>query len=222
MTDDQESGRFSAEDYEAWYRTARGSWIAEAEFSLMMSLMRPAAGASLLDVGSGTGHFSRRFAAAGLAVTGLDADAGMLAWARRAGGGVAYIQGTAAALPFASGSFDHVAAVTSLCFVAQPSGALAELWRVCRSGVLLGLLNRNSLLHRAKRGTGSYRGARWDTVADVRAWSLRLGLQPQLTVRSAVFVPGGGRAARVIEPVLPAVLPWGGFLAVMIRRDPGA
>ena len=59
-------------EYEAWYHTARGAWIAGLEFSLLTRLLRPTAGESLLDAGCGTGHFSRRFRQAGLEVTGID------------------------------------------------------------------------------------------------------------------------------------------------------
>ncbi|MHB1141967.1 MAG: class I SAM-dependent methyltransferase [Sulfuricaulis sp.] len=85
-------------EYEAWYQTARGRWIASREFELMRRLMNPPAGATLLDVGCGTGHFSRRFAAVGTRVTGLDPDAAMLDYARELGGGVNYLRGAATEL----------------------------------------------------------------------------------------------------------------------------
>lgn len=206
------------DEYEAWYETARGRWIAGSEFDLMMRLMKPPAGATLLDVGCGTGHFSRRFAAAGLHVTGLDPDAAMLDYARRLGGGVDYVRGTGAVLPFDDNAYDHATAVTSLCFIADPEQALREMWRVSRRAVLLGLLNRRSLLYRQKHGHGAYRGARWDTAAEVRRWTRRLEPVPQITVRSAIFLPSGGALARVAEATLPGVLPWGGFLAVLLRK----
>ncbi len=205
-------------EYEAWYETARGRWIAGREFDLMMRLLDPPAGATLLDVGCGSGHFSRRFAAAGLRVTGLDPDPAMLDYARKLGGGVDYLRGTATALPLPDRSCDYVTAVTSLCFIADAPRALRELWRVARRAVLLGLLNRRSLLYRQKYDRGGYRGARWDTPTDVQRWARRLEPAPGITVRSAIFLPGGGVLARAVEPVIPETLTWGAFLAVGLRK----
>jgi SAM-dependent methyltransferase len=206
-------------EYEAWYETARGHWIAGREFDLMMRLMNPSAGATLLDVGCGTGHFSRRFAAAGLRVTGLDPDLAMLEHGRDLGGGVSYLPGTGTALPFGDNSYDYVTAVTSLCFIANPERALQEMWRVARHAVLLGLLNRCSLLYRQKHNRGAYRGARWDKSADVRRWAQQLEPAPWITARSAIFMPGGGAFARAAEAVLPGMLPWGAFLAVILFKS---
>jgi SAM-dependent methyltransferase len=206
-------------DYEAWHKTARGSWIADREFDLMMRLLDPPAGATLLDVGCGTGHFSRRFAAAGLRVAGLDPDPAMLGHARGLGGGVSYLLGTGTGLSFGDNAYDYVTAVTSLCFIADPERALREMWRVARRAVLLGLLNRRSLLYRQKHNRGAYRGARWDTSAEVRRWTLALEPAPRTTARSAIFMPGGGAFARAAEAVLPRVLPWGAFLAMVLRKS---
>ena len=207
----------SPNEYEAWYDTARGRWIADREFGLMQRLLNPPAGATLLDVGCGTGHFSRRFAATGLHVTGLDPDPAMLDYAHGLGG-VEYVHGTGTALPFNDDSHDYVTAVTSLCFIADPEQALREMWRVSRHAVLLGLLNRRSLLYRQKHGHGAYRGARWDTAAEVRRWAQSLEPAPRIAARSAIFLPGGGAIARLTEAILPGVLPWGGFLAVVLCR----
>jgi len=204
-------------EYEAWYETARGSWIAGREFGLMMRLLAPPAGSTLLDVGCGTGHFSRRFAAAGLRVAGLDPDPAMLEYARSLGGGVDYLRGTATALPLPDGTYDFVTAVTSLCFIAETPDALREMWRVARRAVLLGLLNRRSLLYRQKHGRGAYRGARWDTPAEARRWARQLEPAPRVTIRSAIFLPGGA-FARAAEAVLSGTLAWGAFLAVVLRK----
>jgi len=72
-------------EYEAWYETTRGNWIASREFDLMMRLLDAPAGATLLDVGCGAG---------------LDPDAAMLEHAHGLGGGVSYLPGTGTELSF--------------------------------------------------------------------------------------------------------------------------
>lgn len=211
-------GTREAEAYEAWYASPRGRWIADREFALMWRLLTPAPGSSLLDVGCGSGQFSRRFAAAGLRVVGLDPDPQRLAVARRLAPALPLLRGQAARLPFADGAFDHVAAVTSLCFVDRPAAALAELWRVCRRGLVLGLLNRHSLLYRRKRARGGYRGARWDSAAEVRRWANTLSPRPRLRLASAIFLPEGNGLSRLAEPALPTRLALGGFLAAALLK----
>lgn len=207
----------TAADYEGWYATPRGRWIADAEFALMLKMLRPDAGATVLDVGSGTGHFSRRLAALDFNVVGVDPDMAMLAYARSADDTIPAVGADARALPFPDSTFDYCTANTSLCFVEPPAQALAEMWRVCRQGVFLGLLNRRSALHASKRGHGGYRGARWDTRRSVEAWTAALHPRPSVTYASAVFLPSGRWLARRVEPWVPSHLLWGGFLAAMLR-----
>ena len=140
--------------YQAWYRTPRGRWVAQCELGLLLRLLQPLPGQSLLDAGSGTGEFSRRFRAAGLQVTGIDPDPDMVACARSQDGDIDYLQGSVLQLPFRRGAFDFCAAVTSLCFVAAPQRAVEEMWRVSRRGIVLGLLNRHSLLYACKHDRG--------------------------------------------------------------------
>jgi SAM-dependent methyltransferase len=203
--------------YDGWYKTSRGSWIGQIEYDLLYRLVAPARGESLLDVGCGTGHFTRRFACEGLAVTGVDTDADNLGFAaEHTAGGEQYVLGDARALPFPARSFDSCVSITAFCFIQEQSQALAEMLRVTRRRFALGLLNRRSLLYRQKGragGLGGYRGAHWHTEAEVTALFGDLPVT-HLTLRTAVFVPSGNRFARLCEEVLPNRLPWGGFLLV--------
>ena len=109
-------------DYDAWYDTPRGRWIGETEFSLLHRLLALQPGETLLDVGCGTGWFTRRFAASrgqndGWKVTGLDADSARLAFARAHGRNERYLEGDARALPFTDASIDCVVSVAALCFI---------------------------------------------------------------------------------------------------------
>ncbi len=205
--------------YDAWYHTSRGAWIGDIEFGMMMKLLCPEAEGTLLDVGSGTGYFSQRFATAGLRVTGIEPDPAMLHYANRVPGSVMYVEGSAEQLPFADQSFDYVAAVTSLCFVSKPVAALESMWRVAKHGLILGLLNRASLLYRRKHGQGAYAGARWDAIGDVQHWARALSPAPVcLQWCTGILLPEGSPRARRLEKLVPSWLPWGGFLAVYLKK----
>jgi hypothetical protein len=75
---------------------------------------------------------------------------------------------------------------------------------VTRKRVVLGLLNRHSLLYLQKGrrgGVGAYRGARWHTPREARALFDGMPVR-EIGLRSGVFVPTGGRAARLAEALL--------------------
>jgi 2-polyprenyl-3-methyl-5-hydroxy-6-metoxy-1,4-benzoquinol methylase len=57
----------TAAEYDAWYRTPRGEWIGETEYRLLGKLLAARPHETLIDVGCGTGYFTRRFALEGLA-----------------------------------------------------------------------------------------------------------------------------------------------------------
>jgi len=208
------------EQYEAWYATQRGAWIGDEEYRLIASLLAPDPSETLLDVGCGTGYFTRRFAtdAADGNVVGADIDPDML---RFADGHSAHSTGFVAAdarkLPFRDRSFDLVVSVTALCFIREEKQALREMLRVARRRVVLGLLNRHSLLYLAKGrhgGQGGYHGARWHTPAG----ALRLfeGLPVHHAgLGTAIAMPGGKLWGRRLEPLLRRGFPGcGGFIAI--------
>ena len=205
----------TAADYDAWYATPRGAWIGGVEFAALRQALAARPGERLLDVGCGTGYFTRRFAAeCALDVFGVDPDRAWLDFARRhADGGVRYCAGRAEALPFPDASFDRSVSVTALCFVADARRAVAEMVRVARTRIVLGLLHRSSLLYLQKGrhgGAGAYRGAHWHTQREVR--ELFAGLPvARLTFATAVLIPGGGRVARAADGAA-SWLPFGAFL----------
>ncbi|MDA8127412.1 MAG: class I SAM-dependent methyltransferase [Betaproteobacteria bacterium] len=203
--------------YDAWYATPRGRWIGDTEYALASRLLAARPGDSLLDVGCGTGWFTRRAAADGLVATGLDPDPAALDFARaNSDPALRWVEGDARDLPFADASFDHVLSVAALCFVDDERRAVAEAVRVARRRFAIGWLNRTSLLYREKGrngGSGAYRGARWHTGREARALFRGLPVR-RLTVRSAVFLPSGTPSARLLEQGAPAALPWGGLVVV--------
>ncbi len=202
------------ERYHDWYRSARGRWMAEREFALLQSLLPVTQEDTVLDVGCGTGQFSRCYHLLGAHVTGLDLQLARLCYARaRQPGSIRWVAGSAVCLPFANESFDVAVAVTSLCFVPSPAQGLAEMWRISRRGVIVAVLNRHSLLYWRKRYSPGYQGARWDVLSEVLAWGGELAGVAEVRAATALLTAEAGLVSRGLEKLLPKGR-WGGFLAV--------
>ena len=192
----------SPEQYDAWYDTPRGRWMGDLETALLTRLLKPEAGERILDVGCGTGWFTRRLARDhAVHMTGVDIDAPRLAHAKRMDTQSNYLVADALRLPFADGEFDRAISVTALDFMPDWQPAVQEMMRVTRRRLVLITLNRNSLLWwRKGRGGGSasYAGAHWRTAAEMRRGLRDLGLK-QVHQNGAILFPGGSAPARLVE-----------------------
>lgn len=207
-----------AAHYEAWYGTPEGRRADWLEKGLLHWLLQAFPGATnLLEVGCGTGHFTRWLKEEGLRVAGLDRSAPMLAQAR-ALDGVPLVRGDAHHLPFADGTFDVAMFVTTLEFLERPEEALRETLRVARRGLVLGVLNRWSLLGLIRRLVGLFRptvydAARFYGVGELKRllWSVA-GEGARILWRTTLFPRGC--------PWEQAALPWGGFIgmALIVKR----
>jgi ubiquinone/menaquinone biosynthesis C-methylase UbiE len=203
-----------ASGYEEWY-ASRGRRADRLEKQLLAELLAafPNA-ASVLEVGCGTGHITRWLAERGFRVVGVDLSRVMLREAARRDG-QRYVLGDALALPFDRASFDIVAMITTLEFVADQPQALDEAVRVARAGLLLGVLNRCSLLALKRKASAR---VPWNTARFVSPRELtrlvgdsvgeRLSRLRWRTTLSPV--PGFGSLR----------LPWGGFIGMLAQLRP--
>lgn len=146
--------------YEAWYATRRGRRAGRAEEALLAWLLGHFTGAStVLEIGCGTGHFTRILERQGLAPVGLDRSPAMLGELRRHAPRLPVVLADAHRLPLASGAVDLSIFVTTLEFLEDPLRALGEAVRVARRGLVVLVLNRWSPGGFARRWGRDSRGA---------------------------------------------------------------
>lgn len=100
---------------------------------------------SVLEVGCGTGRFTRWLATRMTPAIGLDRAPAMLSEARRLAPDLPLVIGNSDALPFRTCGVDLVAFITTLEFLPDADRAIAEAVRVARLGVIILALNSWSL-----------------------------------------------------------------------------
>jgi SAM-dependent methyltransferase len=197
--------------YEEWY-SGRGRQADFLEIRLLEKLLADFPGSqTVVEIGCGTGHFCRWLRTKNLKVTGLDISPAMLAEAHRLDG-ADYVMGDALRLPFLDRAFDLAVLITTLEFVSDPLCALREAARVARRGLILGVLNRWSLL--ALR--------HW--LSGKPPWNSARFFGPYELMR-LVRVAAGSRfvSARWRTTIFPMIwvadlpLPWGGFIALAAK-----
>lgn len=209
-----------AAGYEGWYATPRGRRADVAERALLERLLAPFATAqSALEVGCGTGHFTRWLAGRLPCVVGLDRAPAMLAEARRRRPRLLLVQGDAHDLPVRSRAVDLGVFVITLEFVERPAVALAEAVRVARRGVLVVALNRWSLGGLSRRwGPDAHRPllgrARDFTLPSLRALASAAAGPRLRALRWAGALFPGGLAA------VPARVPVGGVIGIAVELGP--
>jgi len=196
--------------YESWYRTS-GIRADEQEKALLKELIKKFPGArSILELGCGTGHFTRWFQeTCGLTAFGMDASRAMLAEAKRYGSKM-LIKGDADNIPLSSNAVDISAFITTLEFLPDPEFAIKEAYRVSKKGILLGVINKNSLLGIKYKMSGGpiWRNAHIYTIKGLRKLIRKaIGKRAEITWRTTLWslLPGH----------LP--LPWGGFIGMLVK-----
>jgi ubiquinone/menaquinone biosynthesis C-methylase UbiE len=135
-----------------------GEYLLATQESLLLEAFKPLAtgaangvlaGASLLDVGTGTGRAAIGLARAGAAVVGVDASSEMLDVAREraaaAGVDATFDVGDAHALPFPAGHFDGAVSLRVLMHTPDWSRCVGELCRVSRRRVVVDFPSLSSL-----------------------------------------------------------------------------
>jgi SAM-dependent methyltransferase len=197
--------------YEGWY-LGEGRLASQLEKGLLGKQLRNIRGTkSVLEIGCGSGHFTRWLRELGYQVTGLDSSAAMLEQAK-ALNQCEYIAGDAMSLPFADRTFDVSALITTLEFIEEPMMAIAEAARVAKLGLVLGVINRHSLsgVRRLRSGRAPWTSAKLYTPSE-------LSLLVRSTLTDRILEISWQTTLWPIPFVKHLPLPWGGFIGMAVK-----
>ena len=170
-----------------WQEEFTGGADPEYEEQIIPMLVGHLGGAErVLDVGTGEGQLARVAAGGGNTVVGVDPARAQLEVAARRGGGPRYSRAVAAALPFATGSFDAVIACLVFEHIDPVGPALAEVARVLAPGGRLLFFLNHPLLQTP--------GSGWidDHIIDEQYWRVGPYLPEDTTLEEVdkdVFIP---------------------------------
>lgn len=182
-----------ADGYESWYNSARGTIYDRFEKQAIDRLLAGVSKHSrVLEVGCGTGQWSRYFSDKGFDVTGIDISSEMIRIARQK-----HIPNSrfeiadGRNLPFEDESFDGAAAITVLEFASETERIISEMIRCVKKskGVLIiGVLNALSGYNkRRKSKSGSvYSSAHLFTPRQIRNLLSQYGIT---RIQITGFVP---------------------------------
>lgn len=163
-----------ARQYDNWIMKRRNRLAANLESRLMLSMMDPVAGESILDIGCGTGISCIPFLEKGLDVTGIDPSPYMLdILSETLGNRVSLYRGFAEELPFDDNSFNHACLFTALEFVNDPQKALEEAFRVAKDRVFIGFLNRYALTGIGRRVQGIFTPTIFNRATFFSVWEIK-------------------------------------------------
>jgi ubiquinone/menaquinone biosynthesis C-methylase UbiE len=221
-----EQSPFGSQDvvarYEEWYATPWGRLVDRLQREMLVDLLRPLdAGAAVLEVGCGTGHFAHALRGRGFRVVGVDPAPAMLAVAATR---VPVACADGQRLPFRDGAFDAVMILAVLEFAQDPRALLAEALRVARERVVVFATERRSWLGLRRRlhgrlGHPVFSRATYRTRAEIAALVRAAGGEVERSA-TALFLPPalGGRLPRLEESLARRALPFGGVLAMSMAR----
>jgi ubiquinone/menaquinone biosynthesis C-methylase UbiE len=198
-----------AAQYDSWYH-AQGKQAAHQEKRLLSNLINQFPEAhKVLEIGCGTGYFTYWLDELSLDPIGVDQSRIMIRQTQTSRNLIC-VQGDAQALPFAMKSFDLTLFITTLEFILDPKQALQEAARVSRQGMVLGVINKHSLLgwrYRRKGGT-IWGNAHLYTLRELKnLLSRSLSRSFEMKFKTTLWPIFSGASK----------LPWGGFFGLAVH-----
>ncbi len=207
-----------AATYDDYYKSDFGKKVDLIEKNIVRHMLSGLPRERALEIGCGTGHWTKFFRHLGFDVIGIDISEKMLEQARKRLPQVMCLKADATRLPFADQTFRYVFAITVFEFIEDQQRAFDEAYRVLKTGgyFLIGALNQNSELGQTKDRSETFKNAKFFTPETLRGYLEKFG-SPQ--IRGGVVLENG----KILDyyKTLPenTKLEKGAFLVGLVRKS---
>ncbi len=215
--------------YDTWYNSQYNRLAALHQNQLLNSLLKPASGDSILDIGCGTGETLKTFSVTpGLDLTGLDPSPYMLDFARKKIKDKAELhRGFAEDLPFDDNAFNHACLIITLEYAENPRKAVEEAARVAKDRLFIGVLNRYALINMQRRVKGIFEKSIYNNAQFFSIWELKhivrtvLGRVP-VSWRTVNLFPAVAAPIvnRIQETTIVQKIPFGTYAGMVVSLKP--
>jgi len=200
-----------ANSYDEYYQSDFGKKVDKIEKDIITDLIKELPRNEMLELGCGTGHWSDFFSKNGFKVTGIDISEAMLTIAKDKKIDATFKVGDAGQIPFQDESFQCISSITMLEFVDNQDQVINEMHRVLKKDgwLLLGCLNKNSIIGKNKENDETFRDAAFLSIEDIQ---LKLEKFDIIQIKSGVrlapdfSVSNENEENEHIEPVFIGIL----------------
>lgn len=172
-----------AAEYDNYYHTVPGKAIDEFEKRIILAHVNNLPKMNWLELGCGTGHWTKFFSECGFQVTAVDNSEAMLEIARSKNmENVQFLHADASRLPFPDACFSGIFSITMIEFVDDINQVFNEIDRVLKpeGKIVLGCLNKLSELGLNKKSDPLFKHAHFFTPKEVQKMLSRFGI-PKLS-----------------------------------------
>lgn len=162
-----------ANSYDSYYETDYGKRVDELEKAALLKVITEVPCGRMLELGSGTGHWTAFFVDQGFSVTASEVSDAMLVHARKKlAGKVQFMKADIMNLSAESESVEIIAVVAALEFCEDQMQAFANIYRVLKpkGWLVVGCLNADSTLGKTKEKDPVYKHGELMTREDLELY----------------------------------------------------
>lgn len=215
-------------EYNRWLQSPLNRHAFDCEQSLILNMLDPSRGRTLLDIGCGSGLRLAPLIEKGVGVTGLDPSPYMLDMGKENfKDKIQFHRGFGESLPFEDNAFHYVTLINTLEYVQDPQKVMEEAGRVAKDRIFIGIGNRYAFKCLERRVKGIFLETVYNRARFYSIWQIK-----QMVHKALGNVPVSYRTlswlSTALKPRLDSIhlgdlawkYPFGAFAGILITPAP--